>query len=499
MKDPVKTYDARWEVTEFNDGEVLRLFEATFAYARQIGADTLVFARDARLGCARVMEIGINSAISHGFRVLACFDPVSTPLSYFMAMQASDRYPGTMGLTVTASHNPKQYIGIKFTVPGVEAIGYDCGPLGGLTRIKELYRSADFLPELRGGGVLQVIKHPAEAYIQYTMELAGMKENDLHGLKIVLDTFNGSAGPELYRALTLCGAEIYPLRLVPNGDFPTGSPNPTSLNKMDNAVLLARQVQADLVIGIDGDGDRVVFGDKTGIFSAGFVMIPILKSILNDLPGTTSHKILYDPKVNPLALAHWARMSADPVLFRNGHSQIKGHMKSIGALAGAEESGHFYHKLPAKNHDISGENSLYTILLLLRSIINQREIVTQIRELQDQIYTSGEFNFQFADDIQRDCALNAVLSFFENEKAGLTTKSEDGIELEGTVVYKGVHIGKGEFSLDTQWYSAYIRSATNEKGIVRSYISAGDAVVGERIKYKIENILKDLFLGKEVE
>ena len=218
-KDPIKTYDARWEVSDFNDNEVLRLFEATFGYARLIEVDTLVFARDARLGCARVMEIGIESAVKAGFRVIACFDPVSTPLSYFIAMLTAGSHPNTMGLSITASHNPKQYIGIKFTVPGVEAIGYDCGPLGGLTKVKELYHDNTYVQSYGGGGSLHIIEHPADEYIRYTMKLAGVKPNSFQGLKLVLDTFNGSAGPELYQALTRCGAEIFPIRLVPNRIF----------------------------------------------------------------------------------------------------------------------------------------------------------------------------------------------------------------------------------------------------------------------------------------
>jgi phosphomannomutase len=499
MKDPIKTYDARWEVSEFSDAEVLRLFEATFGYARLIGADTLVFARDARLGCARVTEIGITAAVKAGFRVITCFDPVSTPLSYFMAMQTTLVYPKTMGLSVTASHNPKQYIGIKFTVPGIEAIGYDCGPLGGLAKIKALYHDKTYIQETGEGGSLEVIRHPAEEYIQYTMDLAGIKKGDLKGLSVVLDTFNGSAGPELYRALTLCGANVIPLRLVPNGDFPTGSPNPTSQHKMDNALNAAVRNNADLVLGIDGDGDRIVFGDRNGVFSAGFVMIPILKSVLAKHTGTNQSKILYDPKVNPLALAKWAGLNADPVLFRNGHSQIKGYMKETDALAGAEESGHFYHKLPMGDLLVSGENSLFTILLFLQAVKNQKDTLQQLRRMQDQIYTSGEFNYQFPDDHRRDEAMAALIGFFETEKANLSTKSENGIDLEGTVVYKGVGIDKGNVTLENRWYAAYIRIATNEKGVVRSYVSACESGYGEEIKNTIIQILKMRFNGQEIE
>jgi phosphomannomutase len=166
-KDPIKTYDARWEVSEFDDQEVQRLIEASLGYAKIIGVDTLVFARDARLGCARVMEIGIKVAIDAGFRVFACFDPISTPLSYFAAMQTSVNFPKTMGLTVTASHNPKQYVGIKYTVPTVEAIGYDCGLLGGLKKVKELYHQDDFVLKKSEAGSLTILKNPVDAYRLY--------------------------------------------------------------------------------------------------------------------------------------------------------------------------------------------------------------------------------------------------------------------------------------------------------------------------------------------
>lgn len=498
-KDPIKTYDARWEVKDFNDTEVLRLFEATFGYARLIEADTLVFARDARLGCARVMDIGIEAAVKAGFRVIACFDPISTPLSYFVAMQTAKAHPKTMGLTVTASHNPKQYIGIKYTIPGVEAIGFDCGPLGGLAKVKELYHDISYVQKSRDGGSLCIIGNPAESYIEYTMQLASVQTNDLEGLKVVLDAFNGSAGAELYRALTLCGAEVFPLRLIPNGEFPTGSPNPTSQHKMDRAIEMAIQKEADLVLGIDGDGDRIVFGDQKGIFSAGFVMIPILQSILSKNPGSSRPKILYDPKVNPLALAQWTELNAEPVLFRNGHSQIKGYMKEIGALAGAEESGHFYHKLPIRDLVVCGENSLLTILLFLQTIVDQKSILQQVRTMQDQIYTSGEFNFYYSDEKLRDQALAEVIYYLNLEAAQLSTQSEGGIDLEGTVVYKGVNKKNGTISLEKDWYAAYIRTATNEKGVIRSYISSSDSGYGERIKGKIVRIMKNQFNGIEIE
>ena len=499
LKDPIKTYDARWEVSEFDDAEVQRLFEATLGYAKIIGVDTITITRDTRLGCARLMEIGIKVAVESGFRVFACFDPISTPLSYFAAMQTTVNFPETMGLTVTASHNPKQYVGIKYTVPTVEAIGYDCGPLGGLKKVKEFYHQKDFQLEKKTGGTLSIIENPVNKYIEYTFQLAEIKENELAGLSVILDTFNGSAGPEIYRALVKAGVNVTPLRLVPNGDFPTGSPNPTSQNKMDTAVELAKKQNSDLVIGIDGDGDRMVFGDKNGVFSAGFVMIPILQSILSETQNSGSKKILYDPKVNPLALLKWAELGAEPVLFRNGHSQIKGFMKQSGAIAGAEESGHFYHRLPMHSMEISGENSLYTILLFLKAVHQNKSVTDEIRILQDTIFTSGEFNFEFENDTVRDLAMKAVINLFENDKARCITHSENGDDLEGTVIYKGLQTENGKLQLSGDWYAAYVRTATNEKGVVRSYISSCNIEKGLELQHKIIDLLKQNFNGKEIE
>ncbi|MCE1199935.1 MAG: hypothetical protein LWW85_13280 [Marinilabiliales bacterium] len=500
MRDPIKTYDARWEVTEFNANEITRLFEATFGYARLIGVDTIVFSRDARLGCAQVLDSGINLAVLLGFRVLACLDPISTPLSYFVAMQTSLEHPHTMGLSITASHNPRQYIGIKYTIPGVEAIGYDCGPHGGLKKVKELFHDSNFGPSPRVGGSLHIIPHPASDYIAYSMKLAGVKDGSLSGLKVVLDTFNGSAGQELYRALTQCGVAVIPHRLVPDGNFPTGSPNPTSQHKMDPALEMARQQGADLILGIDGDGDRIVFADQKGIFSAGFVMVPILQAIFSEKSEGKRYPVLYDPKVNPLALAKWAELQAEPILFRNGHSQIKSHMKTIGALAGAEESGHFYHQLPLDHLTVAGENSLYTLLLFLRSVHQDPAILGLVRSMQDQVYTSGEFNFHFETDTVRDEAMEAAIDLFRHQYPSvMTTASEDGADLEGTVVYYGVRVSGGSVSLEDRWFAAYIRTATNEKGIVRTYISSSDNTFGEMIKSAVVKILKEDFKGNEIE
>ena len=496
-RDPIKVYDARWEVEEFNDAEVRRLFEATFAYGRLLGVNTVTLTRDARLGCARVLELGVDTALRMGLRTFVRYEPISTPQGYFTSLWVSQQHPKTMGLSITASHNPKQYVGVKFTVPTVHAIGLDCGPLGGLTKVRKLYHEAGQLPEAPGGSL--TLLDLTREYIDFSLQAAGVKPGDLSGLTVVLDTFHGSAGPEIYQALTRAGARVLPYRLTPNGEFPTGSPNPTSQGKMEAACALAKQHEADAVLGIDGDGDRIVFGDARGILTAGVTFIPILKACGVDAQAKAPARVLYDPKVSPLALAEWGRLGCQPLLFRNGHSQIKDYMTQVGALAAAEESGHYYHRITLGKATVSGENSILTILLFLRALKQQPELLDQLWALQNQTFTSGEFNYQFDSDSTRDRALVGLVAHFVQDGAATVTATPDGIDLQGTCLAKGVQLVPGSVKLQAGWYSGYLRVATNEKAVVRSYLSAGDIPFGKQLEARARMILEKEFRGRSID
>lgn len=498
QRDPIKVYDARWEVEEFSDAEVRRLFEATILYGQSLGVDTVTFARDARLGAGHVMEIGVETALDAGLRVYLRPEPVSTPQSYFTTLHVSREYRNTMGLTVTASHNPKQYIGVKFTVPVVHAIGADCGPKGGLTKVKEIYHSDAKIAPKRGSGTLELLDL-ARDYIYFSLNAAGVAPGALSGLRVVLDTFHGSAGPELFRALTLAGAHVEPLRLIPDGNFPTGSPNPTSQGKMNAAIDLAKLKTCDAVIGIDGDGDRIVFGSSRGLLTAAFAFVPILQACLASAGTSKSVPVLYDPKVSPLGLAEWGKLGTKPLLFRNGHSQIKDYMTQVGALAAAEESGHYYHQIKLGNLSISGENSVMTVLLFLNALKQRPALMDELWKLQDQVFTTGEFNYEFANDDVRDKALDAVVKHFVGQGASTVTATPDGIDLQGTCLNKGVHLDPGSVKLDDGWFSGYLRIATNEKGVVRSYFSAGDTNNGKRVETEARRILEKDFAGKVID
>ncbi len=496
MPDPIKVYDARWEVGEFDNASIRRLFEATLAYGRLIGADTVALARDGRLGAEAVLNTAVETATDMGFRTFVTPNPISTPHSYFTSMYLSQDHPNIIGLTITASHNPANYVGVKFTVPGVRAIGLDCGPLGGLSKIRELYHSSERF-ESAGSGRMEIVNF-ADEYIDFSMRQAGISNGALADLCVVVDGLNGSAGPEILSALSQAGVQVVPLRLIPDGHFPAGSPNPASRGKMNEAIRLANESGATMAVGLDGDGDRIVFADRLGVLSAGFAAIPILRACLGEAVGEHP-PVLYDPKVNPLALAEWAALKARPVLFRNGHSQIKDYMLRMGAIAAAEESGHYYHRLTLGSLTTAAENSVMTILLLLSAIRQRAGLIEDLRTLQDHIHTTGEFNYRFADDPTRDQALVAVVKHFLADGAEAITATPDGIDLQGTVLRKGITTSGDTMTLRPEWYSGYLRIATNEKHVVRAYFSAGETEQIARIEADARRIMAEQFGGVVVE
>ncbi|NOY09702.1 MAG: hypothetical protein GXP33_12775 [Spirochaetes bacterium] len=504
--DPIKVYDARWETDEFSKQEIMRFFESVYIYGRELGADTVTITRDARNGAGEVMEIAADIGVDSGFNVYLCTDPASTPMSYYFALKTSLKHPKTMGLTITASHNPGNYIGLKITVPVVRAIGLDSGPLGGFTRIREIYYSREKLSCSRKGGL--VIVNPLEEYITYSMEKAGVNKNSLKGITVVLNSFSGSAGPELFKAYRYAGIRVFPLLLIPDGNFPAGAPNPISRGKMDSAVSAAHRNKGAIVIGTDGDGDRIVFGNERGILNAGFASLPIVYSLIKGAGQTAAetvrgkgyeNRIIYDPKVSPLALFEWKNAGITPYLFRNGHSQIKEYMNTVKAVAAVEESGHFYHNLSLNSISMYGENSIFTTLLFLKAFKDNPSIIDRLRALQDSVFTTGEFNFKFKNDRTRDTALKKITGTFEKEENVETAYStKEGIDLQGTVISRGLNLNSPGKKLTGTWYSGYFRSSTNEKAILRAYISASNAGIGRQIERKVMEISKQ-YGGTETE
>ena len=85
-----------------------------------------------------------------------------------------------------------------------KAIGLNCGPQGGLTRVRELFHSDSSITQ-KSGGALEIVDY-RDAYRTYSANIANVTQGSLSGLRVVLDGFHGSAGPEHVSELDLGGS-----------------------------------------------------------------------------------------------------------------------------------------------------------------------------------------------------------------------------------------------------------------------------------------------------
>jgi phosphomannomutase/phosphoglucomutase len=319
-----KAYDIRGVVGKTLTPPIVRsVGQALGSLARERGRDTLVVGRDGRLSGPE-----LAAAVADGIRAAGAnvvdIGMVATPMTYFAA-----HHLGTQSsVMVTGSHNPPDYNGLKMVVDGDTLSGADIQALrtrieaGRLATGAGTFRSADIAPD-------------------YLDRITG-DVRLARPLKIAVDCGNGVAGayaPQLFRRL---GCEVTEMFCAVDGTFPNHHPDPSKPENLQDLIALLAKGQHDLGLAFDGDGDRlgVVTRDGHVIYPDRQLML-FAADVLGRVPGAT---VIYDVKstrnLKPWILRH----GGVPLLWKTGHSLIKGKMKEVGAALAGEMSGHTFFK-----------------------------------------------------------------------------------------------------------------------------------------------------------
>jgi phosphomannomutase len=240
------------------------------------------------------------------------------------------------GVNITASHNPKEYNGIKIVAANAHSI---CGHE--LQIIRELVEKEDFhKPKIKG----QLKKE--NIWPAYRDKLLSKIDRIKNPLKVVVDAGNGSAGPFAPELLSKTGANIIPLFCEPDGNFPNHEANPEDLTNMKAIIDKVLETGADIGIGFDGDGDRIGIIDEKGQhYSSDYLLLLLTKDLLSRFVGTPNNpnpQIVFDVKVSQAIINKMEELGAVPVMSKTGHSFIEKKMKEIHAPLAGEVSGHMF-------------------------------------------------------------------------------------------------------------------------------------------------------------
>ncbi|MFH1218633.1 MAG: phosphomannomutase/phosphoglucomutase [Candidatus Peregrinibacteria bacterium] len=241
------------------------------------------------------------------------------------------------GTNITASHNPKEYNGIKIVSKNAHSI---CGEeLQDILKIIEQQQQTVAKAEVHASKTKQGTIQTQNLWPQYLEDLI-KRIHPQRKLKIVVDAGNGTTSnfaPELLKKLD---CEVVPLFCKLDGTFPNHEANPEDEKNMEDLKRTVLKEKADLGIGFDGDGDRIGIVDEKGKhYSADFLLYLLTKDLLT---RQKKPQIVFDIKVSQAIINQMKALGAVPVMSKTGHSFIESKMKEIGAPLGGEVSGHMF-------------------------------------------------------------------------------------------------------------------------------------------------------------
>jgi len=317
-----RAYDIRGVLGKtLTAGVARQIGRAIGSEAQQRNLKEIVVGRDGRLSGPE-----LSAALIEGLRATGCnvidIGAVPTPVLYF----ATYHLNAGSGVMVTGSHNPPDYNGFKIVLGGETLAEQAIGDL--YTRISENRLST-------GSGGLQTMDVTRDYIERITGDVLIERK-----LKVVVDCGNGIPGAVAPQVLEGIGCEVQPLFCDVDGNFPNHHPDPSDPHNLQDLILSVKQMQADVGLAFDGDGDRlgVVTANGEIIFPDRTLML-FARDVLTRNPGAT---IIYDVKCTGKLQPWILQAGGSPIMWKTGHSLIKSKMRETEAELAGEMSGHFF-------------------------------------------------------------------------------------------------------------------------------------------------------------
>ena len=372
-----KAYDVRGLYpSEVNEDAARQIGRGFVAYLQ---ARRIAVSRDMRLSSPSVAAAVIEVARAQGADVVD-YGMMGTDMLYYAV--ARDQHDG--GAQITASHNPKQYNGIKMVRKEAFPLSGDAG----IGDIRDMIVSGRLPAEAPRRGTLSEMQVLAD-YVEHVLSF--IDPSIIKPFNVVLDAGNGIAGmvaPHLFRNLP---CRTTALCFEVDGTFPNHEANPLIEENRRDIVERVKQDKADVGIAWDGDADRVFFIDGTGEFVAGdFVTALLAEAFLIKHPGS---KIVYDVRASYAVKEIVAKYGGTALMNRVGHAFFKRRMREENAIFGGEVTGHYYFR-----DNFYADNGFIPALLILELMSRKGQTLAELlAPLREKYFISGEINTRVSD------------------------------------------------------------------------------------------------------
>lgn len=385
--------------------------------------------RDARLH-SPVLEKALSDGITSTGANVINLGLAPTPIGYYSEVVGIEGYNVIAAAIITASHNPKEYNGLKMT--------YNKRTLTE-SQIREV-RDITFKnwlnnPETSAENTLKMTgkveeKNIIPDYIKDMEERFGKIGEEV---KVVVDSANatgGVVGPELYKKL---GCEVVELFSEPDGNFPNHHPNPSVEKTLDTLKEVVTKEHADIGIAYDGDSDRIGIVDSEGRFLTGDKLLLIYAQDLiekckakNIVPTVVS-----EVKCSQVLFDTIDKLGGHAVMCKTGHGYIKDKMKETNALLAGEMSGHTFFK----DRYYGFDDAVYAGCRIIEIIAKHKKLnpefkISDMLKAFDEVYSSPEVRYPCPNELKKS-TLEKVKTMVESDKNIFGSPIKDIITLDG--------------------------------------------------------------------
>ncbi|MCL2040615.1 MAG: phosphomannomutase/phosphoglucomutase [Bacteroidales bacterium] len=398
-----KAYDIRGIYNaDFNRDDVYKI---GFHLAQMMHTDTILVGRDARVSSDEIFDAltqGIRDAGVNADDAGLC----TTPYIYWTT--ALKKYG--CSVMITASHNPKEYNGLKISRENALPVGYDSG-----LQVIEERMKAPITPLLRKGVIRKV------DYKNDYMDFLLRYKSDLDGLKISMDCSNGMASLFVKQ---LFGEQPHYIYDTIDCTFPNHEPNPLDPESTEDIRTLVKKTNSDIGVIFDGDADRVMFIDEQGDFISPDLIIALLAHYWleeRQMKGV----VIQDIRTSKSVGEYIRQFGATTITWRVGRAYAAPRLRDMDGLYGGELAGHYY----AREFFYS-DSALMTALIVLRIVQRFKKEGVSLSQLIKRISryeNSGEMNFQLE---RKDDAMKAIVTHFSAQEKPLQQMDFDGYRLE---------------------------------------------------------------------
>jgi len=401
-----KAYDVRGLYpSEVNEEAAREIGRGFVAYLQ---AKRIAVSRDMRLSSPSVAAAFIEGARAQGADVVD-YGMMGTDMMYYAV--ARDGLDG--GAQITASHNPKEYNGIKMVRREAFPLSGDAG----IGDIRDMIAGGQLPPPAdRPGGLSQT--NVVDDYVARV--LGFIDPSIIKRFNVVLDAGNGIGGlvaPLLFKNLP---CRTTSLCMDVDGSFPNHEANPLIEENRRDIVERVIQENADIGIAWDGDADRVFFIDGTGEFVAGdFITALLAEAFLIKNPGS---KIVYDVRASYAVKDIVGKYGGTALMNRVGHAFFKRRMREENAIFGGEVTGHYYFR-----DFYYADNGFIPALLILELMSRKGQTLAELlAPLREQYFISGEINTRLKDGTSAQEKMDGLAAMYTEGR----TYSMDGVSVE---------------------------------------------------------------------